>query len=273
MESQVFFASLESELTSLGMDSKHAHQESAAFYLKVKEDEQFAAFLSRADQTAIHKTAERLYARYIVRSNSTAQPQGAPAAGTAPIYTVDDIRTSDPVGDAPTVERPIAESVREASGQRETSHASSYVNRLAADLRERFDANPSSRWILALLIPLLCIGFLLVIGAFLVLFAFTLLLIILCFALTCGVCVAGTAGTLAGAIYGIIKVFTGGAAIGWYEIGLAIVILGMTIFTGIVFYNCSVRFLPLLLKWIGSLMKRFIRRISDDVKTVKEAIS
>lgn len=273
MESQVFFASLESELTSLGMDSKHAHQETAAFYQKVKEDEQFAVFLSRADQTAIHKTAERLYARYIVRSNNASQPKNAPVTKPSPIYTVDDIRTPDLVGDAPTVERPIAESVKEASDLREASHSSDYINRLSSDLRERFDANPSSRWILALLVPLLCIGFLLAIGAFLVLFAFTLLLIILCFLLTCGVCVAGTAGTLAGAIYGVIKVFTGGAAVGWYEIGLAIVILGMTIFTGIVFYNCSVRFLPLLLKWIGSLMKRFVRRISDDVKTVKEAIS
>ena len=64
----------------------------------------------------------------------------------------------------------------------------------------------------------------------------------------------GVVGTLAGLIYGIIKLFSV-VPEGIYEIGLALVILAVTMAVGIGLYNLAVRIVPILWKRYTSYVK------------------
>ncbi len=65
---------------------------------------------------------------------------------------------------------------------------------------------------------------------------------------------AGSALALVGIIYGIVQLFTS-LAVGLYEIGLGIVIIGAVMLSGILIYNFAIRVVPILF----SLLYKFFR--------------
>ena len=71
----------------------------------------------------------------------------------------------------------------------------------------------------------------------------------------------GCVGTLAGLIYGIVKLFSV-LPEGLYEIGLALVILGITIAAGIGIYNLAIRIIPMLWK----LFTKFLNQKKTDLR-------
>ncbi len=95
-----------------------------------------------------------------------------------------------------------------------------------------------------------------VIAAVLVLFGVVFLGIILAIiALVVGmiaVIAAGSGVALVGIIYGITQLFSFVAA-GVYEIGLGVMIVGISLFGGVVLYNLAIRFLPWVMSWLTVL--------------------
>lgn len=80
-------------------------------------------------------------------------------------------------------------------------------------------------------------------------------LIVSLVALLVALSVIGCVGTLAGLIYGIVKLFSV-LPEGLYEIGLALVILGITIAAGIGLYNLAIRIIPMLWKLFTKFLKQ-----------------
>lgn len=99
-------------------------------------------------------------------------------------------------------------------------------------------------WIFLLLLGVL--AFLFVLGALCVSIACLILALV-------GGVAAGTVLSLVGIVYGITQLFQY-APIGLYEIGLGLMIGGITMLAGIVVYNVAVRLLPFLIKKIASLL-------------------
>ena len=83
------------------------------------------------------------------------------------------------------------------------------------------------------------------------------------------VAVAGCIATLAGLIYGIIKLFSVTPE-GIYEIGLALIILGVTLAASIGLYNLAIRIVPILWKRTTIFLKEKreqYRAFLNDVRT------
>ena len=83
------------------------------------------------------------------------------------------------------------------------------------------------------------------------------------------VAVAGVIATLAGLIYGIIKLFSVTPE-GLYEIGLALIILGVTLAASIGLYNLAIRIVPMLWKRLTIFLKEKkeeYRAFLNDVRT------
>lgn len=79
--------------------------------------------------------------------------------------------------------------------------------------------------------------------------------------LLAAIIVAGSAAGLAGFVYGIIKLFSV-LPEGIYEIGLAIVILGITLALSICSYNLAVRYIPLLWRKFTDYLKHLRIRLN-----------
>lgn len=94
-----------------------------------------------------------------------------------------------------------------------------------------------------------------------IVYAVIAVLIVSLVALLVAVSVVGCVGTLAGLIYGIVKLFSV-LPEGLYELGLALLILGITIAAGIAVYNLAIRFVPLLWK----LFTKFLNQKRADLR-------
>ena len=68
----------------------------------------------------------------------------------------------------------------------------------------------------------------------------------------CAIIAAGVVISLIAIIYGVTQLFTFRAA-GIYEIGLGILVGGVTAFAAIILYNIAIRFLPWVMKKVGRL--------------------
>ncbi len=78
----------------------------------------------------------------------------------------------------------------------------------------------------------------------------------------------GAALSLVGFIYGVILLFSE-ATVGVYEIGLGLICAGTGMIVGILFYNFSIRLMPLIMKKAAKLMKKLFSKIGelfDDMK-------
>ena len=88
-------------------------------------------------------------------------------------------------------------------------------------------------------------------------------------ALLVGVAAAGCIATLAGLIYGIIKLFSVTPE-GIYEIGLALIIFGVTLAASIGLYNLAIRIVPMLWKRLTRFLKEKLEQYKaflNDVRT------
>lgn len=95
---------------------------------------------------------------------------------------------------------------------------------------------------------------------FILMFALELALTAALVCLLASFAAIGTAASLTGIVYGIVKMFSV-PAVGLYEIGFGIIIAGVTMICGILIYNGTVRFMPWLLRKSCLLVKLAISKI------------
>lgn len=74
------------------------------------------------------------------------------------------------------------------------------------------------------------------------------------------VCAGGTLLSVIGIIYGALQLAES-RAVGMYEIGLGILIGGISMFVGILIYNFAVRFMPLVFRWAAEFFRWAFKRI------------
>ncbi len=254
LDNRVFFSMLGDRLMDLGLSEYKVREEISALRYKFRDDPRFGTFVTNASEDDVRQFAERVYAKIIVRSNTPAGVDSGKYTGI--------------------IAQPEAEEKKSSGGkERHYNEKTDYVGAICHKLKRSFDRNPASKLLLILLIPLTAILLLTCFAVFGALFAAIVLMAVGFFALTCLVALGGTVITLVGLIYGVVKIFTGAPAIGWYEIGIAVTALGMTVFAGVTFYNCAVRFAPVGIRQVWSLLKVFFFKVSNQVKTAKGVFS
>ncbi|MCD7944277.1 MAG: hypothetical protein LUH43_05240 [Clostridia bacterium] len=137
-----------------------------------------------------------------------------------------------------------------SSGGRGESIKNKIRETAGAGIIHRPDPNADYRKfyiILACTSPLWIMVLLAVITLFIAAIAFMCAAIVFLLAGLVGVIGVGTVLAIVGIVYGITQIFTY-APIGMYEIGLGIMIGGITMLVGVVSYNIAIRLLPFLIK-------------------------
>jgi len=81
------------------------------------------------------------------------------------------------------------------------------------------------------------------------------------FVLIFATAVAGALLALSGGLYGVGQMKAGGGAIGMFELGLALIIVGVTVFACFLFSMISLKWLPALLKCITKLLKLYLNSL------------
>lgn len=81
--------------------------------------------------------------------------------------------------------------------------------------------------------------------------------------------VAGTAMSLVGIIYGVTQLFVS-LPIGLFELGLGVVIGGVTMLSGILIYNFAVRLLPYLMRYWVVFLRFVLRQIRRLYRFIKK---
>jgi len=76
---------------------------------------------------------------------------------------------------------------------------------------------------------------------------------------------AGTALSLVGVVYGAFRLFTY-LPIGLYELGIGLVLFGITLVLSILFYNLAVRLFPFIIGRLAKLYGNINRRLFDALK-------
>ena len=117
--------------------------------------------------------------------------------------------------------------------------------------------------------PLWLLGICIVSIPLAVCYAGIVIMIAACILLLIGVAAAGVSVSLVGLVYGIIKLFTVRPE-GAYEIGLAAVIGGFTMFVCILLYNLAVRYIPRLFPIARQLLSFEAEKITDFYYYVKK---
>lgn len=260
MEARTFLSLLHDKLLRLGLDDIRTREEVSAFRHKMNSDPRLNNFVVRATNEDVAQMAERIYAGIIVRSNSPDRGEGA--------------RYGEIASNIVTEDFPVQSSADKAEEARlDFEQRTDYIGSLWRRLKKKIDRNPASRAWLAVIIPLAIIITALITALFAGAWLLLAGALVGLFALTCVIAVGGTVASVAGIIYGVVQIFTGAAPIGWYEIGLGVVIIGMTVFSGVVFFNCSVRFVPIFMRQLGSLLRIFFGKVLSEAKTAKGVLS
>lgn len=89
------------------------------------------------------------------------------------------------------------------------------------------------------------------------------------FALIFGTAVAGALFALSGGLYGVGQLNVGGRAIGLFELGLALVIVGVTILVCFLFSMISLKWLPALLKYLTVFLRFYLSKLLTLFKYLK----
>lgn len=121
-------------------------------------------------------------------------------------------------------------------------------------------ATPKYVLVTVLLSPLWAVAAAIFMAPFIAMFAGEAALIAALILLLAGCCALGTAASLTGIIYGIIKMFST-PSVGLYEIGFGVIIAGVSMICGILIYNGAVRFVPWLFKKSGVLLKLAFKKV------------
>lgn len=111
----------------------------------------------------------------------------------------------------------------------------------------------------ALLSPLLLFLIAVVLGVFLFAFFAMASVIAACIVALVAIVGAGTGIALFGLIYGTTQLFSAAAA-GLYEIGIAIKVIGISLFSGILLYNVAIRLIPYLMHYLYEFFCFVVRK-------------
>ncbi len=66
---------------------------------------------------------------------------------------------------------------------------------------------------------------------------------------------AGTVVSLVGLVYGVVQLIEKATAVGFFEIGLAVIVAAAVLFAGVLLYNFAVRLIPFAMKQLARLFK------------------
>lgn len=169
-------------------------------------------------------------------------------------------------------EKEIGESVtfclkaHSAKMRAERSSASRHGDPPADKIRESAERGKSTRAVAMLILvtavtsPLWLICGCVFFAPFLLMFALEAAVTALLICLLAGAVAAGTATSLTGIVYGIVKLFSV-PAVGVYEIGFGIIIVGITVICGILIYNGAVRLMPWLFRGSFKLLRKALSRV------------
>lgn len=111
----------------------------------------------------------------------------------------------------------------------------------------------------ALLSPLILFLIAVVLGVFLFAFFVMASVIAACIVALVAIVGAGTGIALFGLIYGTTQLFSAAAA-GLYEIGIAIKVIGVSLFSGILLYNVAIRLMPYLMHYLYEFFCFVVRK-------------
>ena len=121
-------------------------------------------------------------------------------------------------------------------------------------------------------LPLLLLFVMLYLGAFALLFGALCSLIVLLVAGLIGGVAVGAVLSFVCIAYGITQLITVvSSAPGLYEIGLGLMVAGITMLGGILIYNAAIRLIPLLIRLLGSLFRFCTGKLKDLFRRAKEA--
>ena len=124
-------------------------------------------------------------------------------------------------------------------------------------------------WVVFVLTLPITIALLLgVIGIFAAVFLLMAGIIAGCLISLVGIAAGGTAYSLLGIIYGILK-FGSARAESLYEIGNAILVGGICLLAGVLLYNLAIRLIPFLLKYLGVFFRFVTNKIVKLFKFIK----
>ncbi len=80
----------------------------------------------------------------------------------------------------------------------------------------------------------------------------------------------GAAVSLVGIVFGVIQLFSDSVAVGVYEIGLGVTVIGVVMLVCILLYNLAVRLMPFLMKLVFKLFKYTILKLKELYRHLKK---
>ena len=270
MEVKAFLIQFEKSLIRGGLDEASARQHTT----------KIANGLTEKDRAEIAKLpdgdgASRIAARYLrkIKSDSaeSRQAQSKTSSSDAPkkseahteIYETEDeavkVKAASGRSFTPESEDQSYKTSKFTAAEPEGNGATRTIDRSATKAYTKIKLTPEGkkRYRKALLkkLPMLCALYISIgILSLLVYSLIAALIAVILFVLVAST-VIGTVGSLAGLIYGIIKLFSV-VPEGLYEIGFAIIIIGITMILCISLYNLAVRVVPILWKSFTEYIRR-----------------
>lgn len=271
MEFNAFVTALKSSLVERGIDQNTADRYVTAVSRSFKEDDlkRIATyqkpndFASLSDSIAVAikrklNTGDKPHTSSPQKPRTPARPENGSAEQSGRPQN-----QPRPAGDATAARRGAPKSFTERVADFFRSFGSGSASGKEQRSRERDDSEilevgengKKIYWIAVIcLSPLLLFLNLVYLAFFGLLYAAVAAAIVACVILLVGIVAAGSAVALVGLVYGVIRLFTIPAE-GLYEIGLAIIIIGLVMLFGILIYNFALRVLPLL---FGQIKRLFL---------------
>ena len=280
MEFNAFIAALKSSLVERGIDQNTADRYVTSVSRSFKEDDikRIATYQKPSDFSSLSDSIANAIKRKMSGNEKprTTVPQGQ----KAPVRQQNipaEAAVRNQANARPAPERPAARRNEPQSlTDRVLAFIKSFSSRPAVSTKPRYNDDNDSAimevgengkkifWIAAIcLSPLLLFLALVYLGFFAVLYVAVSLAIIGCILALIAIVVAGSAIALVGLVYGTIRLFSIPAE-GLYEIGLAVIIIGLIMLFGILLYNLALRVLPLL---YGQIKRLFVF-LTDKLKSL-----
>ena len=281
MEFNAFIAALKSSLVERGIDQNTADRYVTSVSRSFQEDDlkRIATYQKPTDFSSLSDSIAATIKRKTVPAEKPrpAAPQ-APRTNARPQSA-----QQEPAGRSQPAARPAAEHkpVHIEEPKSFAQRAADYFKSLtakkpAADNKPRIKEERESEilevgengklifWAAVIcLSPIWLFLALIYFGFFAALYAAVTLAIVACVLALIAIVTAGSAVALVGLVYGVIRLFSIPAE-GLYEIGLAVIIVGLVLLFGILIYNFALRVLPLLYAQI----KRLFLFLTDKLKSL-----
>ncbi len=293
MEIKAFLISFEKSLIANGFSPESARRHTLKIAKSLKESDKNKIH-SMNDASAVSKMADNYASRikalsareHVVENNQDTQTianqfsaSTAEQSADAPVKTaVKPEETNDSVqsDDNDLIIKKNKRSFKKSKADKhvtETAHAITQKVDSVKPKYKKVELTPSGKvhyrkWLMSKGVLILAGLIIAYIGVFLVYLLIALLISALV-AFLIAVAAVGCIGTLAGLIYGVITLFSV-LPEGIYEIGLALVIMAVTLAFSIAIYNLAVRVVPILWKRFSQYLKEKrtdLRNKLNDIRT------